>query len=70
MSDQEIIIELLNKIPEYRLCHVKDYLQEIIDEETADETLCQKMIEEYMSDTDPEKRQLYSLRDLKKEWGL
>ena len=46
------------------------YVQGITADEEADDAFCQKMLEEYENDIDPEKDKEYTLEECKKEWGI
>lgn len=70
MSDKEKVIQLLNDVPDYKMAYVLAYVQGITADEEADDLFCQRMIENYENDPDPEKDDSYPLEDLKKEWGL
>lgn len=70
MSDKEKIIQLLDDIPSYKMGYVLAYVQGITADEEADDAFCQKMIEEYENDIDPEKDKEYTLEECKKEWGI
>lgn len=70
MSNKERIIQLLDNVPEYKMGYVLAYLQGITADEEADDLFCQKMIDDYINDPDPEKDKSYTLEECKKEWGL
>ena len=67
MSDIEKIMNLLDKIPEYKIGYVLGYIQGIVADEEFDDNFCEKLIEEYQSDPDDEE---YLLENCKKEWGI
>ena len=50
--------------------YVLAYLQGITADEEADDAFCERMIERYENDPDPEKNKTYSLEACKREWGL
>lgn len=70
MSNKEKIVQLLDIVPDYKMGYVLAYVQGITAYEEADDIFCQKMIEDYENDTDPEKDNEYTLEECKKEWGL
>lgn len=70
MSNKEKIVQLLDSVPEYKMGYVLAYVQGITADEEADDLFCQRMLENYENDTDPEKDQCYSLEDCMKEWGI
>ena len=50
--------------------YILAYVQGITADEEADDIFCQKMLEDYKNDIDPEKDKPYSLKDCKKDWGI
>lgn len=70
MSNKERIIELLDVIPNYKMGYVLAYVQGVAVDEEADDIFCQRMVENYENDTDPEKDKTYTLEECVKEWGL
>ena len=50
--------------------YVLAYVQGITADEEADDAFCQRMVENYENDPDPEKDKGYSLEDCKREWGI
>lgn len=70
MSNKEMVINLLDSIPDYKMGYVLAYVQGIAADEEADDIFCNKMIENYLNDTDPEKDQAYTLEECMKEWGI
>lgn len=70
MSQKEMCIQLLDRVPDFKLGYVIAYLQGITADEMADDAYCQKLYEDYLNDPDPEKDALFSLEECKKEWGL
>lgn len=70
MSNKERAIELLNQVPDYKMGYVLAYIQGITADEEADDIFCQRMVESYENDPDPEKGKTYTLEECKKECGL
>ena len=70
MSNRERIISLLDNIPDYKMGYVLAYVQGITADEEADDAFCERMLENYRHDPDPEKDKGYSLEECKAEWGL
>ncbi|HIV86110.1 MAG TPA: hypothetical protein H9900_04785 [Candidatus Monoglobus merdigallinarum] len=70
MSTREMIINLLDKIPDYKIGYVLAYIQGITADEEADDLFCERMIQDYIKDTDPTKDDEYTLEECKKEWGI
>ena len=61
MSNREKIIALLDSVPEYKMGYVLAYVQGITADEEADDLFCERMLENYENDPDPEKDKGYSL---------
>lgn len=70
MSEREMAVTLLEKVPDYKMGYVLAYLQGITADEAADDTFCEALYQDYLNDEDSEKDEEYSLADCKKEWGL
>ena len=70
MSNREKVLALLDSVPDYKMGYVLAYVQGITADEEADDLFCERMLESYESDPDPEKDKGYSLEDCKREWGL
>ena len=70
MSNREKIIDLLDSVPDYKMGYVLAYVQGITADEEADDLFCERMLENYENDPDPEKDKGYSLDECKQEWGL
>lgn len=70
MSNRERIVELLDSIPDYKMGYILAYVQGMAADEEADDLFCQRMVENYENDPDPEKDTCYTLEECKKEWGL
>lgn len=70
MSNKEKIISLLDSIPDYKMGYVLAYVQGITADEENDDAFCQRMLEDYENDPDPDKDTTYTLDECMKEWGL
>ena len=70
MSDKEMCIKLLESVPEYKIGYVLAYIQGITADEEADDLFCQRMLENYDKDPDPEKDRTFTLEECKREWGM
>ena len=69
MSEKERIVQLLDLVPEYKLGYILSYVQGLTAYED-DELYCQKLYQDYLKDTDPDKDEIFTLDECKKEWGL
>lgn len=70
MSNREKVIALLDSVPDYKMGYVLAYVQGITADEEADDAFCERMVENYLNDPDPDKDETFSLEDCKKEWDL
>lgn len=70
MSNRERAIELLSQVPDYKMGYVLAYIEGITADEEADDIFCQRMVESYENDPDPEIDKTYTLEECKKECGL
>lgn len=70
MSDRELCVKLLDNVPEYKIGYVLAYIQGITADEEADDAFCERMIENYENDPDPDKDQTFTLEECKQEWGI
>lgn len=69
MSNKDRIVQLLEDVPEYKMGYVLAYVQGLVADEEADDLFCEKMMEDYENDPDPEKTKRYTLEECMKEWG-
>lgn len=70
MSNKERIIALLDSVPDYKMGYVLAYVQGITADEEADDIFCERMLQNYLDDPDPEKDEAVPLEECLKEWGL
>lgn len=63
MSDRELAIQLLNKVPEHKLGYVLAYIQGITADEDADDTFCENLYQNYLNSDDPEDKETVSLSE-------
>lgn len=70
MSEKEKIVQLLDQVPEYKLGYILAYVQWLTAYEDNDEQYCQKLYQDYLEDTSPDKDETFTLDECKKEWGL
>ncbi len=70
MSDKERVISLLDQVPAYKMGYVLAYVQGITADEAADDAFCERMLEDYWNDPDPDKDEEFAWEDCKKSWGL
>lgn len=70
MSNKEKIINLLNSVPDYKMGYILAYVQGITADEEADDIFCERMVQNYLNDPDPEKDENIPLEECLKEWDL
>lgn len=70
MSNKDKIIQLLDDIPDYKMGYVLAYVQGIAADEEADDLFCEKMVNNYINDPDPDKDKAISIDELAKELGV
>lgn len=70
MSNKEKIIELLNSVPDYKMGYVLAYVQGITADEEADDLFCEKLYQDYLNDSDPEKDEGITLEELAESEGI
>lgn len=70
MSNKEKIVHLLDNVPDYKMGYVLAYVQGITADEETDDIFCQRMLDNYENDSDPEKEHVFTLEECMKEWGL
>lgn len=67
MSDRERIVQLLDKVPDYKIGYILAYIQGITADEEADDAFCQKMVQNYL---DEPERESVSFEQAVRECGL
>ena len=48
MSEREMAVSLLEKVPDYKMGYVLAYLQGITADEAADDAFCEEMFQNYL----------------------
>lgn len=64
MSPKELCIQLLHKVPDYKLGYVLAFLQGLTIDEDADDAFCEKMVADYLNASGPNKGELVTLEEL------
>ncbi len=71
MSSKEKAKMIIDKLPDYKVEKILYFLQGVeMSDEIDDDLICEKIYQDYLNDTDPEKDKIYTLEECKKEWGL
>ena len=67
MSDKEKVIQLLDKIPDYKIGYVLAYAQGITAAEEADDVFCECLLQDYLNDKDPHKHDSIPLEEFARQ---
>ena len=70
MSDKEKVIQLLDKVPDYKIGYVLAYLQGITADEEADDKFCDSLLQDYLNDTDSGKHEAISIEEFAMQEGI
>ena len=71
MSEREELLKIINNLPDYKISKLLLFFKGIqFDNEIEDDLYCEKLVQDYINDPDPEKDYVYTLEECKKEWGL
>lgn len=65
-----MVLQLLDKVPDYKLGYILAYIQGITAEDNLDDQYCQTLVNDYLADTDPEKHDAMSLNDFLNQEGI
>lgn len=68
MSKKELLLQLIEKVPDYKIGYILAFVEGITADEDADDAYCESLYQDYLREDD--KEESYSLEDCKKEWGL
>ena len=68
MSNKEKVISLLDKLPDYKIGYILAYTQGMMaGDEVTDDLFCERMVENYLNDPDPQKHETVTIEELAKE---
>lgn len=70
MSERELVMHMIDALPEDRLGYVIGYIQGLSVQEAADDAFCERLYQAYLNDPDPEKNEGTPLDECKREWGI
>ncbi len=71
MSERERAKQIIDRLPEYKVSQLLLFLQGIqFDDELDDELYCEKLVEEYLNDPDPEKHSTITIEELAEKAGV
>lgn len=71
MSEREQAKYIIDRLPEYKIGKILVFLQGIqFDDEMEDDLYCERLVEEYLNDTSPDKHETISLEALAEQEGI
>lgn len=71
MSEREQAKQIIDRLPEYKIENLLLFLKGMqFDDEIEDDLYCQKLYEDYLNDTDPEKHEKITIEELAAREGI
>lgn len=71
MSERDQAKLIIDRLPEYKISNLLLFLRGMLfDDEIEDDLYCEKLVEEYMNDTSPDKHETISIEELAKREGI
>ncbi len=71
MSEREQAKQIIDQLPEYKISNLLLFLRGMLfDDELEDDLYCERLVEEYLSDTSPDKHDTITLEELAKREGV
>lgn len=71
MSDRELAKQIIDKLPEYKISYILLFLKGMqFDDEIEDDLYCEKLVEDYLNNTDPDKEESITLEELCEREGI
>lgn len=71
MSEREQAKQIIDQLPEYKISSLLLFLKGIqFDDDMEDDLYCQKLYEDYLNDSDPEKHETTTLEELAAREGI
>lgn len=71
MSNKEIIMEIIEKIPEYKLAYIISFLRGFqMDDEIEDDLFCEALYQDYLKNSTAEDKELISIEEAAKMLGV
>ena len=71
MSEKELAKQSIDQLPEYKISNLLLFLKGIqFDDELEDDFYCERLVEDYLNNTDPEKHESITLEELAKREGI
>lgn len=71
MSEREQAKMIIDQLPEYKVTNLLLFLRGMLfDDEMEDDLFCEKLVQEYEGNTDPDKHETISIEELAKREGI
>ena len=71
MSEKEQAKMIIDQLPEYKMAKLLLFLRGMLfDDEIEDDLYCERLVEDYLNDTSPDKHETISLEDLAAQEGV
>ena len=71
MSEREQAKQIIDSLPEYKIGNILLFLKGVqFDDDMEDDLYCEKLVQDYMDNPDPEKTETVTLEELAKRAGI
>lgn len=71
MSEREQAKQIIDSLPEYKISNILMFLKGVqFDDDMEDDLYCEKLVQDYIDNPDPEKNETISLEELAKREGI
>ena len=71
MSERELAKQIIDQLPEYKVGNLLLFLRGMLfDDEMEDDLYCERLVEDYLNDTSPDKHDTITLEELAKREGV
>ena len=71
MSEREQVKQIIDSLPEYKIGNILLFLKGVqLDDDMEDDLYCEKLVQDYMDNPDPEKTETVTLEELAKREGI
>lgn len=71
MNNREQAKQIIDALPEYKIDHILTFLKGVqFDDEIEDDLYCEKLVADYLDNSDPQKHESITLEELAKREGI
>lgn len=71
MSDKKVIMDIIDKIPEYKLSYIISFLRGFqMDDEIEDDLFCERTYQDYLNNSTPEDHEVIPMEEAAKMLGI